>query len=503
MYQCLKRKIEVAVNISEKLYIDGSWCIGAGAALSSTNPSTGETLYQGKGADDSQVDSAVRAARASLPSWASMNYMERCSFLEKYTASLESKKDDLSSLIAKENGKPLWEAKTEVAAMLGKFKLALMAFEERCSDKYKELPQETNLYTRHKPHGVLAVYGPFNFPAHLPHGHIIPALLAGNAIIFKPSEMTPAVGEFISSIWDEVGLPKGVFNLLQGHKEVGIAINEHPLIDGILFTGSSNVGLEMQGSLLKYPHRLIALEMGGNNPLVFLDSNDLRASALCSVQSAFITSGQRCTCARRLIVVESEQSNEFLDNLIDISSKIIVDDAFASPEPYMGPLISMSSAEKTISHYQDLVEQGAESLLPAKRLSNDKPFISPSIVDTTSISNLDDVEVFGPLLKVIRVKSLDAAISAANNTRYGLSSGIITEDANSHKKFYTSARAGIINWNKPLTGASGMAPFGGVGVSGNHRPSGYNSADYCSYPVASMEKDKLVPVNDLGTGFLS
>lgn len=487
--------------VSEKLYINGSWVLGAGLPILSINPSTGESLYQGKGASPEQVSEAVRAARAALPMWAELTYTQRCSYIERYTNLLSERQDDLSKIIAKENGKPFWEAKTEVAAMIGKFNLALMAYEERCADKHKELPENVNLYTRHKPHGVLAVYGPFNFPAHLPHGHIIPALLAGNTIVFKPSEMTPAVGEIISSIWDEIELPKGVFNLVQGHKEVGIALNEEPLLDGVLFTGSSEVGLQLQSSLTKYPHRLIALEMGGNNPMVFLDSNDLKASAYCAIQSAFVTSGQRCTCARRLIVVESEQSDLFLEELVALAGKVIVDDAFASPSPYMGPLISMDSAEKVVSHYQSLTEHGAEAMLPTKRLSNDKPFISPGILDVTSIDNLEDVEVFGPLLKVIRVKSFDAAITVANNTKYGLSSGIITENRDYYDRFYKLSRAGIINWNKPLTGASGAAPFGGVGISGNHRPSGYNSADYCSYPVASMECSKIESMNSISTGF--
>ena len=404
-------------------------------------------------------------------------------------------------MISQETGKPHWEAKTEVIGMIGKFKAALLAYEERCGTQHQELKDNTNLYTRHKPHGVLAIFGPFNFPAHLPHGHIIPALLAGNTIVFKPSELVPGVGELITAIWSEADLPKGVINLVQGHSDVGVVLNENAQVDGILFTGSSNVGLQLQNSISRYPHRMIALEMGGNNPLIFNDSDDISASAYCIVQSAFITAGQRCTCARRLVVVESEYSERLIEELITLTKRIIIGDPFSEPQPFIGPLISMEATEKVISHYQNLKEIGARVLVPIKRLEDNKPFITPGIVDVTPINNLEDIEVFGPLLKVIRVKSIDAAITVANNTRYGLSAGIITQDSGIHKTFFERIRSGIVNWNKPLTGASGMAPFGGVGISGNHRPSGYYASDYCSYPVASIETESVLSLERLGPGF--
>jgi succinylglutamic semialdehyde dehydrogenase len=354
--------------------------------------------------------------------------------------------------------------------------------------------------TRHKPHGVLAVFGPFNFPGHLPNGHIVPALLAGNTVVLKPSELTPWVAEEMVKIWKEAGLPNGVINVVQGGPEVGKYLIRHPGINGVLFTGSWKTGKIISEELVHYPQKILALELGGNNPLIVGKINDSKAGAYVAAQSAFITSGQRCTCARRVIVPEGKEGDLFLDDLKEFIKKIHIGKFDEKPEPFMGPLISSDAAQKMIEAQDMLIKKGAKPLLKMERKDDNSAFITPGLIDVTAVKDRPDDEFFGPLLQVIRVKDLASAIQEANQTGYGLTAGIISDSREEYETVLREVRAGLINWNTPLTGAYGSAPFGGVGQSGNYRPSGYYAVDYCSFPVASVEKEKLSLPNTLSPG---
>ena len=334
----------------------------------------------------------------------------------------------------------------------------------------------------------MAVFGPFNFPGHLPNGHILPALLAGNCVLFKPSEQTPLVGQIYDELWRNTGLAEaGVFQLLQGGRDTGAMLANHRDIDGLLFTGSFEAGVSLNRAVVENPGKIVALEMGGNNPLVVAGVSDVRAAAYWTIQSAFVTAGQRCSCARRLIVVEGAEP--FLDQLIDMSRAIRVGPYTNSPEPFMGPVISQQSAQRVLAAQDNLLKRGAKPLLAMKNLDG-RALLSPGILDVTGIDR-SDVEIFGPLLQVIRVRDLDEAIREANNTRYGLAAALFSDERAMYETFFRKIRAGVVNWNRPTTGASGGLPFGGIGRSGNHRPSGYFAVDYCAYPVASMEISKL------------
>jgi succinylglutamic semialdehyde dehydrogenase len=336
---------------------------------------------------------------------------------------------------------------------------------------------------------VLAVLGPYNFPAHLPNGHIVPALLAGNAVVFKPSEKTPAVGEFLVKCLIDAGVPQGCVRLLLGGPAEGKALAAHPDIDGLLFTGSARTGLALNRAFADKPEKILALEMGGNNPIIVWDTPDLHAAAIVIVQSAFTTSGQRCTAARRLIVDESI-APELIGLLDKLVGRLIVDEPHADPQPFMGPVIDNEVADMLTESFVTLMSRGGRPIRHMQRPKPDLPFLTPGLIDVTAMNDRPDIELFGPILQIVRVATFEDAILEANNTRYGLSASLISQNPKLYDQFWANARAGIVNWNKPTNGASSSAPFGGIGWSGNHRPSAYYAADYCAYPVVSSEAEQ-------------
>lgn len=482
------------------LYINGHWQAGHGNAFTSHNPATGEAVWEGASASRQDVDLAVKAAQKAFPAWAKLSFTDRQKIAERFRDLLEANKDKLASLIAQETGKVLWDAKSEMAAMIGKIAISIKAYEERTPTRESKAADGSLSVLRHRPHGVVGVFGPYNFPAHLPNGHIVPALLAGNCVVFKPSEHTPAVAEAMVKLWQEAGLPAGVLNLVQGKRDTGEALAAHAELDGIFFTGSPAVGKILHERYASQPHKILALEMGGNNPLIIWDAKDAEAAAYLTIQSAFISSGQRCTCARRLIIPEGKKGRELLDAIIKMTSNIRVGKYDDTPEPFMGPLISLTESERLMAAQEKLAENGAKTLLAMRRLEDDTPLLTPGIIDVTDVKDRTDEEFFGPLLQVIRVPDFDAAIKEANNTRFGLAAGLISDSRKLYEDFILHIRAGVVNWNRATTGASSAMPFGGVGLSGNHRPSAYYAADYCAYPMASMESEKLTLPATLSPG---
>lgn len=472
-------------------YIANKWVQGSGSLLSSYNPATGDLIWQGFTAAKADVDLAIAAARSAQPAWSSMPLEERKKFLLAFKTLLTAEKNDLAEMISLENGKPLWEAKNEVAAMLGKIDISIEAYALRCPEVTKSTTGTQQSIMRHRPHGVVAVFGPFNFPAHLPNGHFIPALLAGNAVIFKPSELTPLVAEKTIRIWERVGLPPGVINMIQGGPDTGALLAEHPGLDGLFFTGSWKVGQHLKELFSKKNGKILALEMGGNNPLVVMDVKDLKAAAYTTIQSAYLTSGQRCSCARRLIVPRGPKGDAFIEELLALVSTIHVGPYTESPEPFMGPLISQSAAEKLLATQERLKQEGGIPLLEMKPLEQGPSFLSPGLIDVTNVASRRDEEYFGPLLQLIRVDSFEKALEEASHTDYGLTAGFLGDDKGLFDQFAQHVKAGIISWNSPTTNVSSALPFGGTGKSGNFRPTAYYAADYCAYPVTFVENNLL------------
>ena len=485
-------------SLSGDLYIDGLWIQGHGEEFESAQPVTGEVVWSGISANFEDIDAAVREARGSFPEWRRTPFADRQAIMEAFGKKLEDHKEELAHQIGLETGKPLWESRTEVAAMIGKIGISVNAYHDRTGRSESDVAGG-HAVLRHRPHGVVAVFGPYNFPGHLPNGHIVPALLAGNTVVFKPSELTPGVAEMTVKLWEKAGLPGGVINLIQGAADTGKGLSNHPGVDGLFFTGSSTVGHLLHRQFGGQPEKILALEMGGNNPLIVQDVSDTDGAVHHALQSAYLSAGQRCTCARRLLVPEGKQGDHFLHRFVSVVSQITVGEFDADPQPFMGSVISPVAADKLLEAQQRLLQKGGKSLLEMKSLKADTGLLSPGIVDVTGLDLVDE-EFFGPLLTVHRYKDFDQALELANNTQFGLSAGILTDDRALYERLTEEVRAGIVNWNRPLTGASSAAPFGGVGASGNHRASAYYAADYCAWPMASLEAEKSEMPDSLSPG---
>ena len=451
--------------------------------LVSTDPATGDEIWSGKLGD---AAAEVAAARAAWGEWAAHSVTYRTEALRRFANVVRKREADFAGLIARETGKPYWEAQTEVGAVINKVEISIAAYSERTPQRKLEAALGNKIAVRHKPHGVLAVLGPFNFPAHLPNGHIVPALLAGNAVVFKPSEKTPATGAFLVDCFHAAGIPEGALRLLVGGPEEGKALASQPGIDGLLFTGSARAGQALHRQFAETPHKILALELGGNNPIVVWNAKDLEAAAIIVVQSAYLSAGQRCTAARRLIV-EDGKEGPLIEAVTKLIDRIIVDHPFADPQPFMGPVIDLASANLLQEQWVELMMKGGRPIRRLDRPFEDRPYLTPALIDVTDAKDRPDEELFGPVLQMIRVTDFDAAIDEANNTRFGLAASLIGGSPEMYDRFWANVRSGVINWNKPTTGAPSNAPFGGVGLSGNHRPSAFYAADYCAYPVTSVQ----------------
>ena len=280
-----------------------------------------------------------------------------------------------------------------------------------------------------------------------------------------------------------------MFNLVQGGRETGSDLLKQP-IDGLLFTGSARAGAHFRRAFVDRVEVILALELGGNNPLVVWEDADPQAAAAIAVQSAYVTTGQRCSCARRLILPRGPAGDQVVEALEALARRLGIGPWDAAEEPFMGPLISARAAASARDEVERLINHGASPVLPLRRPEGlGEAFVTPALLDVTGLAAPDE-EIFAPILQVTRVDDFDHAIALANATRYGLSAGLVSDDDALWRRFLDRSRAGVVNRNRPTTGAAANMPFGGLGASGDHRPSAYYAADYCAYPVASFEADR-------------
>ena len=461
----------------------------------SCEPASGKELWRGA---PGNVDETVDRARRGWPAWAAQPLAKRIELVRQFANVVRKEADKFAELIARETGKPLWEAHTEVESVIAKVEISVRAYAERTGQRRLDSALQGTAAVRHKPHGVMAVLGPYNFPAHLPNGHIVPALIAGNVVVFKPSEKTTAVGEFLTKCFNKAGISAAVVQLLAGGPGQGQQLVTHPGIDGVLFTGSARVGIAINRKLAANPGKIVALEMGGNNPLVLWHTPKLQDAAVLAIQSAFTSAGQRCTAARRLIV-KASMYDEAIEAISKLADRLIVGGPFDEPAPFMGPVIDNDTADQLTEAFIYMMSNGGRVIRHLRRVKHDLPLLTPAIIDVTGMAERPDVELFGPILQVIRVDDFDEAIAEANNTRFGLSASLVGGTPQEYNRFWANIRAGIVNWNRPTNGASSEAPFGGIGLSGNHRPAAFYAADYCAYPVTSAELEQ--PRASLGAGF--
>ncbi|MEO8618054.1 MAG: succinylglutamate-semialdehyde dehydrogenase, partial [Sphingomicrobium sp.] len=375
----------------------------------STEPATGAEIWSG---DVGDAAAEVAIARTSWVEWAAHSLSYRIETMRRFANEVRAREQNFADLIARETGKPFWEARTEVTAVINKVEISANAYLERTPTRKLEAALGNKVAVRHKPHGVMAVLGPYNFPAHLPNGHIVPALIAGNAVVFKPSEKTPATGAMLVECFHAAGVPEGVIRLLIGGPDEGRALASQDGIDGLLFTGSARAGMSLHRQFAEMPHKMLALELGGNNPLVVWNAPDIQAAATIVVQSAFLSAGQRCTAARRLIV-EDGKEGPLIEEIVKLIDRIIVDHPHADPQPFMGPVIDLAAADHLQSQYMELLMKGAKPIRRLDRPWEERPYLSPALIDVTDIADRPDEEMFGPVLQMIRVKDFDAAIDEA------------------------------------------------------------------------------------------
>ncbi len=453
------------------------------------------------------VEDATAAAREAFVTWRKTKLSDRMDFLRKYRDALKKMEARLAEVIAREVGKPLWEARQEVATMVNKVDVTLADGLKPVTDI--ELPgimDNTFGACRYRPHGVFVVVGPFNFPGHLANGHIVPALVTGNTVIFKPSEKSPGVGQLMAEAMHEAGLPPGVFNLVQGEREVGRRLVVSERVDGVLFTGSYEVGLKIKQDTLQQSWKLLALEMGGKNSAIIMGDADLEWALYETLTGAFITAGQRCSSTSRIMVHKSlydafVQKYHYRAKAFSIGHPL--------DNPFMGPLIDGAAVEKYLKFLGIASREGCEVVMRGKQLELDQKghYVTPSIclVRDTNLASVkksvyQQTEIFGPNVAIYPFEDLREATELANATHYGLVFSVFTKSKENYEKLSDELRAGLINWNRSTVGASSRLPFGGLKRSGNHFPTAVSAASYCMYPVASLEVAEPKPIGNLPPG---
>jgi succinylglutamic semialdehyde dehydrogenase len=446
------------------------------------------------------VDAAIQAAQRAKRAWGELPQGERNAAILRIRAEIAKRETTFAELIGREVGKPKWEALTEVKAMVAKADVTLNEGLKLISAFN---PTGLNGECRFRPHGVLAVIGPFNFPGHLPNGHILPALAAGNCVIFKPSEVTPGVGQLYAEAVHAAGLPAGVFSLVQGAKSVGERLSVASGIDGLLFTGSHAVGSAIQRANADNPGKILALELGGKNCSLVLEDADFDKAIYDVLFSAYVTAGQRCSATSRALV-HKDLVDRFTGRMTELVKKLKVGH-WSQADVFMGPLSTEAGLRKFLGGCAKAKEEGAEVLIEPGTLELDKRghYARPGLHRVTRVmanSAYQREELFGPDLAIYSIDDLDHGIALANSVDYGLTAAVFTKDP---ARFEVAARrieAGVINWNAPTVGSSSRLPFGGLKRSGNHRPAGLFSTLYCAYPIAITKGESALDRRTVAPG---
>ncbi|MBO9576341.1 MAG: succinylglutamate-semialdehyde dehydrogenase [Sphingobium sp.] len=467
------------------------------ATLQSYEPATGALLWEGQVSD---VVAEIASVEREWPAWAGLPLVSRIESIRRFANSVRGHEEKFADLIARETGRPIWDAKAEVHALVMQVDLAVGAISERAGQRRLEGAMGARQALRHRPHGIMAVIGSHVQPARIPGEQIIAALLAGNGVLFKPSERTPAVGQSLVDLLHGAGIPDGLLRCILGGPAIGEALALDSGVDGLLFTGTTANGLALARTLAGHPEKLAALNLGSNNPIIAWDTGDIASAAALVVQSAFAATGQNCLAARRLVVMDGI-ADVLIQELKRLTEQLAIDHPHAKETPFMGPMIDMEAADGVTDSFLYLMSNGGKPILHMKRPFPGLPFVTPGIIDVTDMAQRPDVEYFGPLLQVIRANSFEDAIRAANDTRFGLSAALIGGAPEQYDMFWANSRSGVVNWNRPTTTTPLSGPVGGIGLSGNHRPSGSYAADCCAYPVVSSAIDQ--PRAMIGVGLKS
>lgn len=443
------------------------------------------------------VDDAVSAAQRALPAYRRLSAHERATLLERYRDAIVARRERLADVIAREAGKPLWEARSEVDATAAKVDIVLGEGAQRAAAQ--DLPAVPGRIEP-RPVGVLAVVGPYNFPAHLPNGQIVPALALGNTVVVKPSEKTPSACSILAECADEAGFAKGVFNVVQGGRESSAKLCAHEAIDGILFTGSYEAGRAIVAANAHRPERLIALELGGKNASLVDADADVQRAARQIAFAAFATAGQRCTATSRCYVhrrVAQGFAERLAEAARDLRVGYVLDD-----HVFMGPVITADAKERIAratkaaqaGGYDSIVE-GGDAEVPGHPGHYLRPSVHCARSATIDVPGYTDEELFGPDLALYVVDDLEEGIALANRSRYGLAASIFTARRERFDALAGELLVGVVHWNRSTAGATGRLPFGGIKRSGNHRPGGLSMSESCLFRQALyLEPDPSGPL---------
>lgn len=446
--------------------------------------------------DYRHVEDVIDSAVKGFQFWRRTSLEERIQFLKRYQEQLNLKKDEIARAISIEAGKPLWESYTEVGTLIGKIDVTISDSLPRIETKeYEQLAPNTGGALYFKPLGPCLIIGPFNFPCHLANGQITSALIAGNSIIFKPSEKTSYCGQLLIDCFHAAGFPNGVINLIQGSGETAGRLLKSKEIKGVFFTGSKEVGLKILHNTYQDLSKLVSVELGGKNPAIVHSDADLNFSLAELLRGAFLTAGQRCT-STSLVFIHESLAERFTAELHQWAKKIIIDHPIDfQEEPFMGPLIDQKAVDEYLLYMGMAKREGLEEIMRGKLIEKKFPghYVSPSIHYAETFNpngHFLSSEIFGPNCTIVPYKEIEEAIAMANSSEYGLAGCVFTKDKNVFDLCVRDLDLGLINWNRSTVGASARLPFGGVKNSGNYRPAAVATIDACVYQMASLQGEQ-------------
>jgi len=449
--------------MSEHLnYVAGEWVAGNGFAPNINPSDLADTIGLYAKGTAAQVDAAVRAARAAMAAWQAFGIQARADALEKIGTEILARKDELGALLAREEGKTRGEAVGEVARAGNIFKFFAGECLRTGGELLPSVRPNIGVEITREPVGVVGIISPWNFPIAIPAWKIAPALAYGNCVVIKPADLVPGSAWALAEIISRAGLPAGVFNLVMGSgREVGQAIVDHPGVDAVSFTGSQGVGKQLAAACVARGAK-VQLEMGGKNPQVVLDDADLGVAVELCAQSAFFSTGQRCTASSRLIVTQGIH-DRFVAALAERMSKLKVGHALAAGTD-IGPVVSLDQLEQDLRYLDIGRGEGARLVAGGERVTRDTEghYLAPALfADTLPGMQINREEIFGPVASVIRARDYDEALALANDTPFGLSAGIATTSLKHATHFKRHSQAGMVMVNLPTAGVDYHVPFGG------------------------------------------
>ncbi|UFZ07756.1 aldehyde dehydrogenase family protein [Bradyrhizobium ontarionense] len=466
------------MNAILKNFIAGEWIDGTGVTRNINPSNTNDVVGEYAKADKAQTEKAVAAAKAAFPAWSRSTPQERYDALNKISAEILSRKEELGRLLAREEGKTLPEGIGE-AARAGQI-FAFFAGEalRLTGEKGASVRPGLDVEITREAVGVIGMITPWNFPIAIPAWKIAPALCYGNTVVFKPAELVPGSAHALSEIIARSGLPSGVFNLVVGSGSVvGQTLIDHPDVAAISFTGSVGTGRKIaQACVLSNPMKKFQLEMGGKNPMVVLDDADVKVAVEACVNGSYFSTGQRCTASSRLIVTEGIH-DKFVAAMTERLKGLVVDDALKQGT-HIGPVVDQNQLEQDQRYLKIGQDEGAKLTWGGELLNRETPgfYMQPALfTEANNNMRIAREEIFGPVACVIRAKNYDEALAIANDTEFGLAAGVCTTSLKYASHFKRNSEAGMVMVNLPTAGVDYHVPFGG------RKGSSYGAREQGSY----------------------